>query len=213
MSEMTSNAVIAGSNLVSFMAGITREEKKDLSDLLRYADYFASQTYDRSEFWTSWMEYYRNRLERFCTVRARIVKEPTVITDAEELEQITAGVNGTTGSASLGRLMQQSLKKVRIDRDARLFFQQGRGSGRLRTFQVVGCEKTPDGRILIMLCALHANAYTEVDILGLSERVERDIVLRITGGVYEFHRDQYATQRESINSKLRNVTRLAIQDI
>lgn len=213
MSEMTSSSVIAGSNLVSFMAGITREEKKDLSDLLRYADYFASQTYDRSEFWTSWMEYYRNRLERFSTVRARIVKEPMVITDAEELEQITAGVNGTAGSASLGRLMQQSLQKVRFDKDAQLFFQHGRGSGRLRTFQVVGCEKTPDGRILIMLCALHANAYTEVDIFGLSERVERDIVLRITGGVYEFHRDQYATQRENINSKLRNVTRLAIQDI
>lgn len=213
MNEMTSNVVIAGSNLISFMAGLSREEKKDLSDLLRYADYFASQTFDRSEFWTSWMEYYRNRLERFSTVRARIVKDPMVITDAEELEQIAPGVNGTIGSASLGRLMQQSLRKVRIDRDARLFFQQGRGSGRLRTFQVVGCEKTPDGRILIMLCALHANAYTEVDILGLSERVERDIVLRITGGVYELHRDQYATQRESINSKLRNVTRLAIQEI
>ncbi|MCD5989927.1 hypothetical protein KDX30_18695 [Pseudomonas sp. CDFA 553] len=213
MSEMTSSVVVAGSNLISFMAGLTREEKKDVSDLLRYADYFASQTYDRSELWTSWMGYYRNRLEKFSTVKARIVKEPMVITDAEELEQITASVVGTTGSTSLARLMQHSLRTVRIDKDAQLFFQHGRGSGRLRTFQVVGCEKTPAGQILIVLCALHANAYTEVDILGLSERIQRDIVLRISGGVYELDREQYAMQRESITSKLRYVTRLAIQDI
>lgn len=214
MSEMPPVALIAGSNLISFMGGVSRQEKKDVSDLLRYADFFAGQTYDRNEHWNSWIDYYRNRLNTYgCTLSSRILMTPMVITDPQELERIRVDVTGTTASASLGKLITKTFQQVRIDERARAYFQHGRGNSTLGTFQLVGCEKTDAGEILILLCALHANAYAEVDILGLTERVQRDIVMHFKGGVYTFDRNTYALNRQMISSKLRNITRLAIKDV
>lgn len=197
------NSVMGGSNLVLFAPGISRQEKDDILDLLLYADYFASQAYRRQEFWKSWMDYYRNRLVRYgSTLKSQITKPPMVISDSHELDRATFAIVGSQGSVALADLVQTSFRALRVDQYARAFFESGRGAGNLGSFQIVPCEKTATGEVLILLCGLHISANTVTDIFGPRERTQRGMVLRLVGGTYAFKPDVYAPHREMIRSRL-----------
>ncbi|MDY7563208.1 hypothetical protein QN382_05460 [Pseudomonas sp. 10B1] len=205
---------IAGNNLVSFVAGMSTQEKEDVLDMLLYADFFASQAYDRRVHWKSWLDYYRNRLVRHgCALKSLIVRDPVVITDPYELDRLTFKVVGAEGSAELAGLVQASFSAIRVNDYARAFFQRGTGAGRIGSFQIVPCDRTRDGQIRIFLCALQINALEIVDEGWFWNNNTRDLVLRLVGGVYEFSRDNYASSRDQIRTKLiQNSTRF-IQDI
>lgn len=208
------NLAITGGNLVSFAAGLSVEEKEDILDLLAYADFFASQAWNRQEYWTSWIGYYRNRLEnRGCQLRSPIVKEPMVVSDTLELDRITYEIAGVEGSEQLARLVENTFQAMRINDFAQDFFTSNVGKGRLGAFQVVPCERNAAGEVLVLLCALHISANSQVTDLGFWTRSKQEMVLYIKGGVYSFSRDRYAPYREGIRAKLTENASRYIQDI
>ncbi|MEB0079951.1 hypothetical protein QN386_06485 [Pseudomonas sp. CCI3.2] len=205
---------IAGNNLVSFVAGMSVQEKEDILDLLLHADFFASQAYDQHVHWKSWLDYYRNRMVKHgCQLKSQILRAPVVITDSCELDRLTFKVVGTEGSAKLARLVQASFNAIRVNEYAQAFFRRGTGAGRIGSFQIVPCERTANGEIRVFLCALRINALAVIDDSWFWDNTHRDLVLHLVGGVYAFSTARYAPFREQIRTKLvQNSTRF-IQDI
>lgn len=214
MPKEKAGVAIAGNNLVSFSAAMSSQEREDVLDLLLYADFFASQTYDRRVLWKSWLDYYRNRLVKYgCSLKCLIMREPVVITDPYDLDRLTFKIVGEEGSPELANLAQASFSAMRINQYAREFLEHGTGKGRAGGFQIVPCEKTADGEIEILLCAFQANALEVVDEGWFWDTSVRDLVFRVVGGAYAFSSDRYAPYRDEIRTKLTQGASRRIQDL
>ena len=210
----SSNAVIAGKNIVSFSPGIKAADRADLLDLMMYADSFASQTYRKNEHWLSWMLYYRDRLERSgCRLRSSIVKPPMVINNVRELDKIRIGFNSEIHADKLLDLARRSFKVAALNQYAQDFFEFGSDSGTLNTFQIVPCESLADGEISFLLCGLHANANVASERRGGDWRLNREMVVTIAGGVYSLSGQDFSAHRERIRSHLQQKGRFNIAHI
>jgi hypothetical protein len=214
MNELESNALVAGNNIVSFAAGVLAADRVDLLDLMMYANIYAGQSYRVEENWISWMLYYRKQLEYSgCRLRSLIVKEPMVINSARELDDIGFSVKGTAQIANLLELTRRSFKAARLSEYARHFFEYGSGSGSLSTFQVVPCENLAEGEISFLVCGLHASATVMSDDRGGDWRVDREMVVRLAGGVYSLRRQDFSVHRERIRTRLLEIGRFNITQI
>ena len=214
MNNEIANNVVAGSNLVSFLSGFSRQEKSDVLKVLRFADYFASATWRRQDAWLSWMIYYRAQLQKYgCKPGAQVFMDPIVVSEPAELDLISYKIKGLSGVDRLVEEVSQSLRSMRINEYARGFFQYGRGDGTLSTFQAVPCERNSVGQMQILMIGVHANAYGSSDIFGLTENTKRDMVVRLTGGVYTFDSKAFAPHRDYLRSRLAGDARLTIQNL
>jgi len=214
MSVLNTNAVVTGKNIISFAPGISLEDREDIIDVMMYADFFSSQSYRQKTQWTSWMQYYRKQLEYSgCQLRSLLVKEPMVINSAGELDQISFGVKGSVRINNLMDLARRSFKAARLNEYARHFFEYGSDSGSISAFQVVPCERIETGDVSILICGLHASATVTSESVGGDWRVNREMVVRLAGGVYSFNGQAFAAHRERIRTRLRAVARFNIQQV
>ncbi|HEX8595473.1 MAG TPA: hypothetical protein VF682_19690 [Pseudomonas sp.] len=206
--------LIAGNTLVSY-DGVPRQSRDDIADMLMYADFFASQSYRRHEFWTSWLDYYRSQLVKVgCRLEALITKEPMVISDASELDEISFIIKGSVPVDNLIALTQRSMVMVRLDEFAESFFQYGAGSSAVNGFQIVPCvENAKTGKVHLLLCSLHVSTSVESDNRGGSWRTNREMIVRLGGGVYSFDSKAYELHRDRIRTRLQQVARFNIRHI
>jgi hypothetical protein len=213
MTVVTDNAVVAGNNLLSF-SGVSRTHRTDILDLLMYADHFATQTWRRDAQWTSWIEYYRKQFSYSgCQLKSQIVKPAMVISSASELDDISFGVTGSVRVSGLMDLARRSFKEARLNEYARHFFESGSDSGYLSSFQVVPCEGIGADDVSILICGLHARATVSSESRGGDWRLNREMVVRLAGGVYHFNAEAYAPHRQRIQSRLQEVGRFNIQHL
>lgn len=214
MNEFGSNALVAGNNIISFAPGVSAADRDDLLDLMMYADLYASQSYRVEENWVSWMLYYRKQLEYSgCQLRNPIVNEAMLINSARELEDIRFSFKGTVQIAHLLELTRRSFKAAQLSEYARHFFEYGSGSGSLSTFQLVPCENLAEGEISFLVCGLHASATVISEDRGGDWRVDREMVVRLAGGVYSLRRQDFSAHRERIRTRLLEIGRFNINQI
>jgi len=214
MNEFESSSVVAGNNIVSFASEVTAADRADLLDLMMYADIYASQAYRREQNWISWMLYFRKQLEYSgCRFRSLIVKEPMVINSARELDDIGFSVKGNVRIGSLLELTRRSFKAARLSEYARHFFEYGSDSGFLSTFQVVPCENLAEDELSFLVCGLHASATVTSDDRGGDWRVDREMVVRVAGGVYSLRRQDFSAHQGRIRARLREIGRFNINQI
>ncbi|MBX8576448.1 hypothetical protein [Pseudomonas cichorii] len=213
MTSQTFNALIAGSNIISFSSSVSVQARQDIADMLLYAEFFATQSYRPNEFWTSWLNYYRSSLVRSgCKLKSQIVKQPMVINDAEELDVISFDITGSVSVGNLLELTRRSFKAARLNQYAQHFFQYGSGSGAVGNFQVVPCEEVA-GEVHLLLCGLNASATVTSDSRGGDSWIKREMVVRLGGGVYGFTSAAFAPQRERIRARLKEVGNFNIRQI
>ncbi|WP_426142941.1 hypothetical protein [Pseudomonas sp. DWP3-1-2] len=207
------NAVISGNHLISFPE-LSETQRQDVIDLMMYADFYASQTWRREEQWTSWMQYYQKQLlASGCQLVSNIVKEPIYITDASELDHIGFGVTGTARVGKLLELAQRSFKAARVSHYARHFFEFGSAAGSLSAFQVVPCEPVDGDTVRILICGLNASATVVSDDRGGDWRVNREMVIRLSGGIYSLSQKDYTAHRDRIRTRLLQVSRYNLRGV
>ena len=211
MTETTSNAVITATNLFSF-SGVSAGLRTDILNMLMYADHFAGQIgpHDR---WAGWTLHYRKQLQfAGCQLINRFDHSPTVINNVSDLEYLSIGIKGVKGSSNLDDLARRSFKAVRLKQFAHHFFQFGSGEGAFSRFQIVPCESLGEGNVLIAVCALQVS--TEISPGGLFNLDEdREMVVRLEGGLYTFSEQAYAQRRDYIRSRLSGVRREKLRSI
>jgi hypothetical protein len=183
-------------SVATFAAQLSAQQKQDISDLLLQADIFASTTWDRRIHWSAWVDYHRNRLERYgCRVRSVLINPPLFINSIEELEApIRLSTKGGDGSPQLHKLATDALNRSNCYAFAAEFLNKGAEDEHLGSFQVVPCIKHSNGVAILLVCGVH--------IRGRYDDGRREVVMRWRGAEYEFDSQRYEPHRATVHQCL-----------
>lgn len=194
---------VVGSNLVSLYEGINRQDREDIMECLLGAHVFASRHFDQRQDYSNWFFRYRTRLQsRGCVFVSPIIHQPQVITSATELDSTTFGVVRTAGSRTLAELTQAAWKGMRANDYASEFFKRGDADGVIGNIQVVPCTLEASGDINMLICSISLTGSVDIKDYDFWTETRREMLLRITGGLYRFDRTAYAPYRAQIRSEL-----------
>lgn len=193
-------AALVGNNLFAFFPGLTADEISDVQELVTYADLTSSVKFDKTELWSSWMFDYTQRLvingfkrTSFITPDSRVLGRPDEWTDA--LFQIV----GTYGSRNLVNMVKRCFSAAGVNQSVRLFFDQSSVAGKGRFLQLVPCEKTPKGDIVVLLCGINLSFNGDAVHNG-----GKRVILYVKGGRYVFDRTAYGKRRGAVSLYLDN---------
>lgn len=190
-------------SVATFAAGMSKEEKQDVSDLLLQADIFASKTWDRKQYWKSWVDYHRNRMEKHgCTRQGVIINQPMFVASLAELDSPFILRMQGVHSLQLVEMVLAALNETGYYYFARAFLERGSENSHLGNFQVAPCFKNATGEVHILVCGLHVTGHIDGD--------RRELVLRLNGGEYLFSTALFDHHREQVR---RDVARYASQRV
>ncbi|WP_095101844.1 hypothetical protein [Pseudomonas sp. Irchel 3A5] len=213
MESINNNAVRTGHNLFSF-SGVSSAQRNDIIDMLMFADCRATQVWRPQSQWTSWINYYRSHVvSAGCQLKSLLVKQPMVINSAHELDNISVEVAGSIRVSGLMDLVRRSFRATQFNEQARHFFDSGIASGYFSTFQVVPCVSAGEDDVSILICGLHASATVSSDSRGGGLQVNREMVVRLAGGVYNFNSEAFAPHRQRIQARLLEVGRFNLEQL
>jgi len=201
---------IVGSSLVSLSAGTDSQDRDDVFDCLLRVDGLAGMV-SREEHFSYWTYRYGTGLEqRGCVKTAAIQHQPMVINSVSALKSITFDITRDSASTALARQAIASLEAMQLRGLAGQFFTLGSGQSDLARFQVVPCVTGRQGQLSVAVCGIQLTGYADVRDYEFRTQTSREMVLRISGGVYRFERDAYAPHRERIRQELGDAARWAI---
>ncbi|MEE4820868.1 hypothetical protein V2K62_24075 [Pseudomonas alliivorans] len=194
MSVDETNAVYLGGmpSLVTFLPGLSVQERQDLQDVLLDAQLFAGAHLDFEKQWSSWMHYYRSRLRyRGVHPQSLVMDDSLLVSSVEDLRRATFAIRGVGDHQLLGGLVRRSFEAAGIYQAAGAYFQSGSGRSRLGSFQIVPCAQMGNGQVLMLLCGLQlvADAYSAGG---------RRLLFFFKGGSYTFDSQTYAAHREDV---------------
>jgi len=190
-------------SLFTFSSDITRQEREDISDLLLYADQRASQYYNRSVLWKSWLDQHRHwMLANGCLEAGVIVMQPQVINRVSDLDHVRFAVSGGQATQALSRLATRALRAMDVAGVVRRFLAAGEPQSFKRAWQLQPCERDTAGEITILACGLQVVGYVERRDHEFWNQTSREMVLRINGSAFTFSSMRYAPFRERIATRL-----------
>lgn len=200
MGQGNIDAAIIGNNLISFFPGMSAREKSDIQDVVTYADLSSSMKFDKQELWSSWIFNYRQRLETHGFKQTSfIVPDSKVLGSPNELGSEIFQIVGSHGSARLADMVKKAFSAARINDVVKVFFQQATVSDKGRFMQLVPCEKTASGDVVILFCGIYLSF--SADALHADGK---RVILYIRGGRYLFKSDVYASRRDAVSTYLDN---------
>lgn len=204
---------IVGSSMVSLYNGIDAQDRDDIFDCLLYADVFASRFHDQRKDYSNWLFRYRRRLEtRGWVLENPIRHTPHVIFRASDLDAATFHVIDSTGARALADLAQATWRSTRINHHADHFFSRSSQDGELARFQMVPCMSDADGTVLMLICAIRLTGSVDIRDFEFWTETRREMLLRISGGVYRFDRAVYGKYREDVRTQLIGSSDRAIKE-
>jgi hypothetical protein len=208
---MSATGAIVGNSLVSLSTEISRQDRDDIFTCLLRAERVAGKV-SRDEHFAYWAYRYGKALEqRGCLKSSAIIHQPAVINSAAELEDISFGVINSAGSLLLAQQAVASLKASEFQRQGNQFFESDSQQSVTAAFQVVPCLMNTGKTVTLLVCGVHIAGQVETRDFDFWSHSRREMVLRITGGAYQFDRDTYAMYREKDASQIGEGSRQAIQ--
>lgn len=208
----SASVAIVGSNLISLYDGVARQDREDILDCLSHAHVFASRYHDQRDDYSNWLFRYRTRLEsRGCILVSPIRHTPQVIFHASELDSATFDIIDSAGSRALAELADASWRSMKLSQHARHFFSRGSGNGEVGRFQTVPCMSDSYGDVLMLICAIRLTETVDTRDFDFWTDTRREMLLRISGGVYRFDRAVYSGYRALIRMQLNREADRAIE--
>lgn len=203
---------VVGSNVVSLYDGINTQDREDIFDCLLHADAFASQHFDQRADYCNWLFRYRSRLEgRGWSLINPIRHTPQVIFQAKEFDAAAFSIIDSAGARALADLARASWNAMEVHHYADHFFDRGSSDGELARFQIVPCMNQVDGTLLMLICAIRLTGSIDTRDYEFWSETRREMLLRISGGVYRLDRNIYARYRKDIRDQLSSSADRAIK--
>ena len=197
------SGAIVGTSLVSLYEGIGPQDRDDILGSLAHADGFASRHYDQQQEYSNWIFRYQTRLQqrgwRFVNA---IRHTPQVIFHPPELDSISYHVIDSAGSRALAELAQAAWSALSINRYAQTFFMTGNRNQELGRLQMIPCMLDASGEIILLVCCIRLTGTVDTRDFDFWTETRREMLLRITGGVYRFDRKVFAGYRDEIHRLL-----------
>ncbi|WP_109514145.1 hypothetical protein [Pseudomonas ovata] len=193
--------------LVAFFPGVPAAQRDDIQDALLYAHLFASHQHDVQQQWHGWMQYYRNRLEKCGFVRqSLVVKDSVLLSSRDDIDTASFRILGATASDNVRALVRNAVVRLGIKQMALSYFDGGRLSARMGSFQIVPCEMSGAGQVGVLLCGLRVST-------DQASPDARRLIMHFKGGSYSFDPRGYDTQRQAVHSYLAGKANAVIRQI
>ncbi|MGY4523219.1 hypothetical protein ACVWZT_000033 [Pseudomonas sp. TE21394] len=190
-------------NLIGIGPDLSEQERLDVQLLLDHADDFASRFLDREELWKSWLDRFRNRLEKHGCVKTDVLAlPPQVIKDYDDFATKVAPIGTGNTATQLAQLAGASMQQLRISAHAKKFLQSGWKNDVASSFLVTPCQKDETGQIHLAVYDFRFNGSVEIRDFGFWSETQRDIVVWNIGTAYRFDVQRFAGFREQIRKEL-----------
>ncbi|MDF9620988.1 hypothetical protein P5705_25365 [Pseudomonas entomophila] len=202
------------SNLIGLGPDLSWAERIDVLDLLDHAEGFANRFFDHQALWKSWLDRFRNRLEKHgCASLENLSHPPRVVGSYADFDAQLGPIGTGYIPALLARQARDALDVLRGSAFARRFFEQGAQDGQSSSFMVTPCYKDDQGRISFAVYAFRLNATVEMRDFDFWSEVRRDIVVWKIGTAYRFDRERFADFRGQIHEDLTRWSRRALLEL
>ena len=196
---------VIGNGMIPLYDGIGASDRDDILDCLSHADGFASRVFDQKMEYHNWLFRYRTRLQqRGWDLINPVRHTPQVIFDAKELNAVSYRVFESVASRTLARLAQSAWSSMSTNRPPRAFFRAADRDGELGRMQLMPCVLEPDGDIMMLAYCIRLTGTVDTRDFDFWTQTRREMLLRISGGVYRFDRQVYARFRDEIRTQLGN---------
>jgi hypothetical protein len=197
---------VAGNNLFSFYPGATEEEKGDILDCLLLADLQASEALNREQNWEPWIHLHQQKLVGTgLSLVSLIEHNPVKISKRSDFSKKTSRLIQAIASPRLADVAREALEVMHKSGHAQRFYDRWFSAGRSDNFQVIPCEKMPDGSIDIMVCGLQMTTRSkpklQIAYFPLWP-IAFEMTMVMEGGLFTYDVNLYAPHRARVNGEL-----------
>lgn len=207
MSSGTTHSVILGSNLVSFLPGITPEERSRVLDCLLYAELHSEKSADRKSEWHRWIHSYQQALYVGFKPNSPLNPGEVKVSNKRGFEREAAKIVNAIASKDLAHAAQTALDIMFKSPAAQTFFSDWLNFSYSRSdnFQVIPCRKNSSGRIEIAVCGMQMTTRTKPRLLpGFRWPISYEMTLSLRGGNFNFDNAKYVSYEAHIEQVLRD---------
>lgn len=205
----TSATLIAGSSLVSFLPGLSTEERSQILDCLLFAELCHANQYDREKQWERWIDAYQQALPITGFRRTlELNAGPKRTTSKKGFQREADRIVTAIASQDLANAARTALDTMFQSPAAQRFFSDWFtfSSSRSDSFQVIPCQKNRSGQIEIAVCGMRMTTRTTVSKNPFSLwPFTYELTLLLKGGTFSFDSATHATNRARIEQELREV--------
>ncbi|MBC3951360.1 hypothetical protein [Pseudomonas folii] len=202
-----SASLILGSNLVSFLPGISAEERSRTLDCLMFCELRANQAADRVKQWDRWIDTFQRMLPVTGFIQTAVLGgAPVKVSNKKRFQRESKKIVGRINSPSLGKAAEDALNTMFESPQAQSFFSSwlNFSSGRSDSFQIIPCMKSHTGHIEIAICGLQMITRTKLKPIPVGPwPFTYEMTLTLRGGCYAFESTNYNANRERIEQDLR----------
>lgn len=217
MTVKTSDYLILGSSLVSFLPGVSEQDRADILDVLLLAELSASGQYDRHKQWEAWIAAYQAALnESGLTAQGSLAPKPVKVRSQRRFRREAAKLVMTINPQQLAVLAQSALDQMFSSAHAQSFFKHwfGFNAGRSDSFQVIPCQQATSGVINIAVCGLEmvTRTRTNLPLIGILQNPFRyEMTLSLRGAGFIFNREIHAQYRARVQKQLQDMNREVLE--
>lgn len=190
------DAIKVGATWVSFVGGLSREDRQDIQDCLLYAELRANSDANKGFAWLS--HYQSTLLTLGFNLQSYIVDRPLLILDIRQVDEYAVEVAGVQSTQRLAQSLGDVFDAMPISQDALSFLRHPVEYAQTRHYQCVPCEKTQEGHVIVFVCGL-ALSCQKMRTRGRTH----DVYLNAKGGAFVLNRTIYAMHRSQVYEAIR----------
>lgn len=152
----SASAVVAGASVVSFVAGVSQQNREDVLNSTLLMQLAANKAFNQATQRDQWFRFYTNGLQRLgWTVGGSALEEYQTHGQSFTLDEVALDIiTDLSGGSEFAPVAQRSLDALRHQSQPLRLFEHCSSSGNVGTFQVLPCIQTPDGGVAMLMNCL-----------------------------------------------------------
>jgi hypothetical protein len=212
-------ALVVGSDVISFVKGVTEEQRRDITNSALLAQLVANQQVPDATDIFAWYDAYFSTLINVGWLLqtnqfSRHVEQSDTFEAHKAILEIATSLLGP-GAAAL-QLVKATLDALsNLDQDSpwiTLFHRESQHANAAR-FQITLADQNPEGQFLITLLAFGLTASSELTQVLFFKFKSNEVELRHASGTVTISEDVISAIRNSISEKLQNYAQKFIRQL
>lgn len=200
----TDSASIAGHSVVSFVSGLSQQNREDVLNSTLLMQLAASKAFDKAQQREEWFRFYTEGLGKLgwtvsnSSIERYVPKRDTFTMDQVALDIIEA----TVGGAGFEPVMKKTFAALKKQPQALALFERHSDHGWLGMFQILPCSQTAEGNVSMLLnCMQFIHNALRYKILFFTYR-QHEVQVYRSAQLAVLNAGVYSQVREAVLDKL-----------
>jgi hypothetical protein len=207
-------AVIARNNLVSFVGGISRQDREDVLDSVLYMTQRANRAFNvRTEF-EAWGRYYAGGLlDLGWRLDLKYAFEPSIPRLYESVVDLIKDQVSAVRHTSVRNMAVRSFEALNYDQQVLSWFADQVVVSNIASFEIIPCVHDENGDVYMFTLGMNMTITDNLQefLFPVRSRTGKALVVDFGASGMTLSRERYATHRAYIKSKLAQRSRAAVR--